>query len=54
MNGYQYILAKQTEWAKNQGIDLIGSKIDRGRPTYTINLDHNLFQPLLPNVFCGR
>ena len=31
MNGYQYIIAKQTEWAKNQGIDLIGSKIDRGR-----------------------
>lgn len=49
MNGYQYILAKQTEWAKNQGLDLIGSKINRGRPTYTINLDYNLFQPLLPN-----
>ncbi len=26
MNGYQYILAKQTEWAKNHGLDLIGSK----------------------------
>lgn len=50
MNGYQYILAKQTEWAKNQGIDLIGSKIGRGRPAYTINLDYNLFQPLLPDV----
>ena len=50
MNGYQYILAKQTEWAKNQGLDLIGSKINRGRPMYTINLDNNLFQPLLPDV----
>ena len=50
MNGYQDILAKQTEWAKNQGIDLIGSKINRGRPAYTIDLDYNLFQPLLPDV----
>ena len=50
MNGYQYILSKQTEWAKNQGLDLIGSKINRGRPAYTINLDCNLFQPLLPDI----
>jgi len=50
MNGYQYILAKQTEWAKNQDLDLVGSKINSGRPTYTINLDDNLFQPLLPDV----
>jgi hypothetical protein len=50
MNGYQYILAKQTEWAKNHGLDLIGSKVNRGRPAYTINLDYNLFQPLLPDV----
>ncbi len=50
MNGYQYILAKQTEWAKNRGLDLVGSKIGCGRPVYTINVDHNLFQPLLPDV----
>jgi hypothetical protein len=50
MDGYQYILAKQTEWAKNNGLDLIGSKADRGRPMYTRNLDQNLFQPLLPDV----
>ena len=50
MNGYKYILTKQTAWAKNQGLDLVGSKINRGRPTYTINLDHNLFQPLHPDV----
>jgi len=50
MNGYQYILVKQIEWAKNQGLDLIGSKIDRGRPSYTTTLDYNLFHPLLPDV----
>lgn len=50
MNGYQYILAKQTEWAKNQGLDLIGSKVNRGRPMYTKAIDNNLFQPLLPDV----
>lgn len=50
MNGYQYILLKQTEWAKNRGLNLIGSKINHGRPTYTTNLDYNLFQPLLPDV----
>jgi len=50
MNGYQYILAKQTSWAKNQGLDLIGSKVTRGRPAYTLNHNENLFQPLLPEV----
>jgi hypothetical protein len=50
MNGYQYILAKQTEWARNRGLDLIGSKENRGRPAYTASLDSNLFQPLLPDV----
>mgnify|MGYP003563409767 CR=1 FL=1 len=50
MNGYQYIVSKQTEWAKNQEIKLIGSKVIRGRPCYTTSLDENLFQPLLPDV----
>jgi hypothetical protein len=50
MNGYQYILAKQTEWAKNYGLDLIGSKVNRGRLSYTKKLDDNLFQPLLSDV----
>lgn len=50
MNGYQYILSKQVEWAKNRGIKLIGSKVDRGRPVYTDELVKNLFQPLLPDV----
>jgi len=50
MNGYEYILKKQTEWARNSGIALIGSKGARGRPAYTTRLDDNLFQPLLPTV----
>jgi hypothetical protein len=50
INGYQYILAKQTEWAKNRGLDLIGSQGNRGRLAYTTCLDRNLFQPLLPEV----
>ncbi len=50
MNGYQYIVAKQTEWAKNRGSALIGSKVTRGGPTYTSTLDENLFQPLLGDV----
>ena len=50
LNGYQYILTKQTEWANNHGIKLIGSKGDRGRPSYVRRLDENLFQPLLPDV----
>jgi hypothetical protein len=33
MNGQQYILAKQIEWAKNKGIKLTGSKLNHGRPT---------------------
>jgi hypothetical protein len=50
MNGYQYIMAKQIAWASNNGMDLIGSKGSRGKPAYTTDLDHNLFQPLLPAV----
>lgn len=50
MNGYQYILEKQSEWAKNKGIELIGSKVTRGRPSYTLNVNENLFQPLLPEI----
>jgi hypothetical protein len=50
MNGYEYILSKQTAWAINSGIDLIGSKVKRGRPVYTKELEDNLFQPMLPEV----
>jgi hypothetical protein len=47
MNGYNYILSKQTAWSANSGLSLIGSKGNRGRPAYTCELDQNLFQPLL-------
>ena len=50
MNGYDYILAKQTSWAVNSDRNLLGSKGKRGRPAYTCELDQNLFQPLLPDV----
>jgi len=46
----EYILAKQINWAQNQGIRLIGSKGNRGRPAYTATLDENLFEPLEPFV----
>lgn len=46
MNAYGYIISKQTLWAWNHGIPLIGSKGSRGRPTYTKKLDQNLFEPL--------
>lgn len=50
MNGYEYILTKQISWATNSGINLVGSKGNRGRPAYTCELDQNLLQPLLPDV----
>jgi hypothetical protein len=50
LNGYQYILSRQYEWARNRNISLVGSKGERGRPLYTAKLEDNLFQPLLPDV----
>jgi hypothetical protein len=50
MNGYEYILSKQTAWADSLGLSLVGSKDSRGRLAYTKTLSKNLFQPLLPEV----
>jgi len=50
MKAYEYILAKQVQWALNRGIKLIGSKGRRGRPAYTFTLEQNLFEPLEPDV----
>ena len=50
MNGYEYILTKQIEWANNRGIQLIGSQLHRGRRSYARDLNENLFEPLLPDV----
>lgn len=46
-SGYEYIVSKQIQWAKNIDIPLTGSKGERGRPTYTVDLRQNLFEPLL-------
>ena len=50
MKAYEYILSKQIQWAHNHGIDLIGSKGNRGRSAYTRNLEDNLFAPLMPDT----
>jgi hypothetical protein len=50
MNAYEYILTKQTQWALNNDIELIGSKGSRGRRAYTKTLDENLFESMEPFV----
>lgn len=50
MRAYEYIFSKQTQWALNHGIQLVGSKGRRGRPAYTSDLNQNLFEPLAPPV----
>lgn len=47
MNGYNYILEKQLNWAKRNKLELVGSQIDKGKKTYTSTLEKNLFEPLL-------
>lgn len=46
LSAREYIILKQVQWAKNRGIDLIGSKGERGRRAYTPTLEQNLFMPL--------
>lgn len=46
MKARKYILEKQIQWARNKGIDLIGTKIKRGKKAYTPTLEKNLFEPL--------
>lgn len=50
MNAYKFILFKQTQWALNQGINLVGSKGERGRKIYTPTLDENLFMPMSQSI----
>ena len=52
MNEFEYILARQTAWALNRGLKLIGSAGNRGREIYTKSLDENLFQPLNHETKC--
>ena len=46
MNAYDQIISKQIEWAKNEGLQLIGSRGQRGRKVYTTSIEDSLFQPL--------
>ncbi len=47
LSGWEYIVSKQIQWANNNNISLIGSKGERGRATYTLDLNQNLFEPIL-------
>lgn len=50
MNGFEYILTKQTSWADRNNVRLVGSEITKGRLAYTESLDKNLFEPLSPET----
>lgn len=53
MNAREYILSKQTQWALNNNIQLIGSKGKRGRLAYTQKHEDNLFEPLSSDVIAN-
>lgn len=46
MNARDYIITKQVQWAKNNGVALIGSQHDKGFPAYALDLEDNLFEHL--------
>lgn len=46
MNASEKIISKQIEWAKNKGLELVGSEGVKGRKVYTTRIEDNLFQPL--------
>lgn len=46
MNPRDQIIAKQIEWAKNNGLQLTGSHGHRGSKVYTTIVEDNLFQSL--------
>jgi hypothetical protein len=56
MTGKEYIQTKQSLWAKNKGIELVGSTTDpdsgdsKGFPAYTKILDDNLYGPISKQV----
>lgn len=50
MSAYEYVLSKQIQWGRNNGIELIGSKGKRGRPAYAPKLEQNLYEPLESEV----
>lgn len=46
MSGLTFIQAKQTSWAKRNGIKLVGSQTETGLEIYVPKLEINLFEPL--------
>jgi hypothetical protein len=46
MNTLEYVKIRQKEWARREGIKLIGSKIEKGDPIYTVKPEDNMFQKL--------
>ena len=50
MRGFDYIFAKQTAWAKANKIELVGSKLEKGRPAYTKCISDNIFEGLMDEV----
>jgi hypothetical protein len=46
MNPYAQAIAGQTEWARNHGLQLLGSRGYGGRKAYTTSFDDNSSQPL--------
>jgi len=50
LRAHDYIINKQTSWAANNGIKLIGSKGPKGVKNYSPELSLNIFEPLLPEV----
>ena len=50
LSAFEYIISKQIQWAKNRGLTLLGSENKRGRPAYTIELNMNLYAPLVESA----
>lgn len=58
MNPYEHIKQRQVLWALRRGIPLGGqfryspdpSEAERGEKLFTLNLDDNLFEPLMPEA----
>lgn len=46
MNSYEYLKAKQIQWALNRGMTLHGSTSTRGERAYCSSVDDNLYEPL--------
>ena len=46
MNASEKIISKQIEWAKNKGLELVGSAGVKGRKVYTTKIEDDLFKSL--------